>query len=160
MKQFILYTTALLCINSIAMESEEEQLRNFNNMPIIRQYREYAFAHMQPTTQIFLEEFPQDFKSKIIERYLFQISWAASIYKYLNQMRGLPESQDEIPQEVRFAYRMIPPSAFVYHRIVRNEIVEDENQLPYSPQFNPRQAWRAFLEELELRMATELENQS
>ena len=156
MKQFILYASALLFINSIAMESENED----NNIPLTQKYRDFAFAHMQPTTQVFLEEFPDDIKSKILERYLFQLSCAASLYKYFNQANGLPAHQPLIPQEIRQAYRMMPPNAFVYHIIVRNEIVEDPNQLPYNEHFNARQAWKNFLEYLETQMATELENQS
>lgn len=168
MKQLIFYILALIFINTIAKSHDydlkkpqeskklnekpihKKQSRNYelakpNKMKIIEQYREYAFATMQPTTQVFLAEYPDDPKSKTIERYLLQLSFAATMYKFCHLLKCLPEIN-----EIEKAYIEVPPNPFVYHIIVHDEIVENENQLPYyEDDFDARQAWKTHLNNLE-----------
>lgn len=160
MKQLILCISALIAINTATMETLEQQLKELNKMPIIQKYREYAFAQMKPTSRVFLAEFPNDPKSKTVERYLYQLSFAATIYKLTKRINQLPETEGEIPEEIRAVYSLVPSNAFVYHIIVNDETVLNEKDLPYGRYFDAKQEWKNDLEQIELDMITELENQS
>jgi hypothetical protein len=135
-----------------------QELKNLNEKPIIKQYREYAFSLMNPQIEVFLSEFPEDPKSQIIERYLLQLSFAATMYKFCKILKNLPEETDgQIPEEIKIVYPDVPLNALIYHFIVNNEIVENKHQLPYDDDFNAQQEWKYYLENLEDQMIKDLQ---
>jgi hypothetical protein len=162
MRQFILCMGALVCtnINMAAKKSFEYQLKQLNAMPIIQRYREYAFQSMNPTTQLFLAEFPNDPKSKIIERYLYQLSLTATLLKYCKKFYAKEnklETGNQAHKEMQTVYHLVPLNGFIYNIIVNNEIVENVNQLPYDDDFNAKKEWKNYFEKLEQQMIKDLQ---
>ncbi len=148
MRLNILFTMAIATPLTFAMEEKK--------LDLIQQYHNFAFAHMNPTTQLFLKALPNDPKSKIINRYLTQLSFTALLYK---QMYACSNAEvGEIPQEVRTAYRVMPNTNFLYHRIIENRIY-NEIELLYPEDFNPMQAWKNRLEQIEEQIAKQLEEE-